>query len=556
MNQEYKEKLSRQIAKNFADLEMRVMEDIVRRIRKTKKITSTADWQINRLQILGNSSEDIEKMLKDTLDASYPEMFELYDQVIDWEYVRNKDVYEQINAQFIPFEENEELQQLTDALIQQTGDDLRNITQSLGFYLDYGNGKLVLTPLAEVYQSYLDAACMDIVSGAFDYNSVLRRTVSQMTNSGLRQIDYASGRANRVDVAARRAVMTGITQLAGKISDMNAERLGTEYFEIAWHAGARPTHAVWQGKVWSKEQLVTVCGLGTVTGLEGANCYHERYPFIPGISERNWTDEWLEKKDREENTPKEYNGKEYTLYEAKQRQRQMETTMRAQREKVQLLQAGDADPDDVMLARAKYQGQLNEYSRFSRKMGLKEERERIYYDMRGRIATNTKEQNARYTPDMIRNATRDSNQYSRYKSIIGNSVGSLADFRQMKYNDPEKFGILKKKVETYSDINKKAWSDDFKQKSKDAYDHFADNEIYMSVHALSRLPRLNKPGLPEVSEEELIKFISGAPKYTEGENKLIYFDSERQLVAVRNKSTGDIVSVVRRKNPKEVWQDV
>ena len=102
MNQEYKEKLSGQIAKNFADLEMRVMEDIVRRIRKTKKITSTADWQINRLRILGNSSEDIEKMLKEALEASYPEMFELYDQVIDWEYVRNKDVYEQINAQFIP----------------------------------------------------------------------------------------------------------------------------------------------------------------------------------------------------------------------------------------------------------------------------------------------------------------------------------------------------------------------------------------------------------------------------------------------------------------------
>lgn len=556
MNQEYKEKLSGQIAKNFADLEMRVMEDIVRRIRKTKKITSTADWQINRLRILGNSSEDIEKMLKEALEASYPEMFELYDQVIDWEYVRNKDVYEQINAQFIPFEENEELQQITDALIQQTDEDLRNITQSLGFYLDYGTGKPVLTPLAEVYQDYLDAACMSIASGAFDYNSVLRRTVAQLTNSGLRQIDYASGRGNRVDVAARRAVMTGITQLTGKISDMNAAKLGTEYFEIAWHAGARPTHAVWQGKVWSREQLVTVCGLGTVTGLEGANCYHERYPFIPGISERNWTDEWLEKKNREENTPKEYKGKEYTLYEAKQRQRQMETAMRAQREKVQLLQKGDADPDDVMLARAKYQGQLNEYSRFSRKMGLKEERERIYYDMRGRIATNTKEQNARYTPDMIRNATRDSNQYSRYKSIIGNSVGSLADFRQMKYNDPKKFGILKKKVETYSDINKKAWSDDFKQKSKDAYNHFADNEIYMSVHVLSRLPRLNKSGLPEVSEEELIKFISGAPKYTEGENKLIYFDSERQLVAVRNKSTGDIVSVVRRKNPKEVWQDV
>lgn len=442
MNREYKEQLSRQIERNYSDLEMRIMQDIVRRIKKAGKITSTADWQINRLRILGNSSEDIEKMLKEALNASYPQMFELYDKVIDWEYVRNKDIYEQINAEFIPYEENDELQQITNALIQQTDVDLRNITQSLGFYLDYGGGKPVLTPLAEVYQKYLDSACLDIVSGAFDYNSVLRRVVTQLTNSGLRQINYASGRANRVDVAARRAVMTGITQLTGHISDYNAEKLYTEFFEVAWHSGARPTHAVWQGKVWSKKQLITVCGLGTVTGLEGVNCYHERYPFIPGISERNWTDEWLEEQNRKENTPKEFNGKEYTLYEAKQRQRQMEIAMRAQREKVQLLKDGDADPDDVMLARAKYQGQLNEYSRFSRKMGLKEERERIYYDMRGHIATNTKRQNAKYTPDIIRNATKDAKQYDRYKSIIGDGVGNLADFRQMKYNDPKEFSLL------------------------------------------------------------------------------------------------------------------
>lgn len=442
MNREYKEKLSKKIEQNFSDLEMRIMQDIVRRIKKTGKITSTADWQINRLQILGYSSEDIEQMLKETLDKSYPEMFELYDKVIDWEYVRNKDVYEQINAEYIPFEKNAELQQTVNALIEQTGGDMQNIMQSLGFYLDYGNGKRVLTPLADVYQKYLDAACMDIVTGAFDYNTVIRRVVSQLTNSGLRQIDYASGWANRVDVAARRAVMTGITQLTGKISDYNAEKLHTEYFEIAWHAGARPAHQVWQGKVWSKEQLITVCGLGTVTGLEGANCYHERYPFIPGISERNWSDDWLEEQNRKENTPKEFKGKEYTLYEAKQRQRQMETAMRAQRQKVQLLKDGGADSDDVMLARAKYQGQLNENSRFCKKMGLTEERERIYYDMRGRIATNTKMQNARYTSDMIRNADRDSKQYYRYKNIIGDGVGSLADFRQMKYNEPKEFDLL------------------------------------------------------------------------------------------------------------------
>ena len=90
MNREYKEQLSRQIERNYSDLEMRIMQDIVRRIKKAGKITSTADWQINRLRILGNSSEDIEKMLKEALNASYPQMFELYDKVIDWEYVRKK----------------------------------------------------------------------------------------------------------------------------------------------------------------------------------------------------------------------------------------------------------------------------------------------------------------------------------------------------------------------------------------------------------------------------------------------------------------------------------
>lgn len=182
MREDYKKQLSSKIEKRFSNLEMRIMEDIARRIRRSGEITSTADWQINRLRILGYSSEDIEQMLKETLGKSYPEMFELYDKVIDWEYVRNKDIYEQINAEFIPYEDNEELQQIAEALIRQSSEELKNITKSLGFYLDYGNGKPVLTPLAEVYQKYLDAACMDIVSGAFDYNSVLRRVVTQLRN--------------------------------------------------------------------------------------------------------------------------------------------------------------------------------------------------------------------------------------------------------------------------------------------------------------------------------------------------------------------------------------
>ena len=556
MRDNYKNKLASKIAARYQDLEERIMQDIVRGIVKAGEITSTADWQINRLRILGYSSEDIEQEIKKTLNASYPEMFELYDKVINWEYVRNKDIYEQINAEYIPFEENGQLKQITEAIIDQSFDDLENVTNSLGFYLDYGNGKKVLTPLSQVYTKYLDAACYDIVTGAFDYNSVLRRVVTQLTNSGLRQIDYSSGRANRVDVAARRAVMTAVSQIAGKISEYNAQKLGTEYFEVEWHAGARPTHAVWQGRVWAKEQLYSVCGLGTVTGLLGVNCYHTYHLFFPGLSERNWTDDWLEEQNRKENEPREFLGKEYTLYEAKQRQRQMETAMRAQREKVKLLQAGGADQDEVILHKAKYQGQLNEYSRFCRKMSLTEERERIYYDMRGMVATNNKTQNAMFHPEMIKNATKDIAQYKRYKEVLGDSVGSLAKFGRVKYNDSEQWEKLQNRFSTYLEIDKKDWTEEFKNASKQAYDRFTKENITMSVHALSRLPRLNKPGLPEVSEEMLIKIIRGEPNYAEGEDRQIYFIQELQLLIVRNKGTGDIVSVVRRNNPKEVWKNV
>lgn len=279
MRDDYENKIASKIAGRYQDLELRIMQDIVRRIKKAGEITSTADWQINRLRILGYSSEDIEREIKKALNASYSEMFELYDKVIDWEYVRNKDIYEQINAEYIPFDQNEQLKQITNAIIEQSFEDLQNVTNSLGFYLDYGNGNRIITPLSQVYTNYLDAACFDIVTGAFDYNSVLRRVVTQLTNSGLRQVEYSSGKANRADVAARRAVMTAVSQITGKISEYNATKLGTEFFEVEWHAGARPTHSVWQGRVWKKEQLYSVCGLGTVTGLLGANCDHT-YPPV------------------------------------------------------------------------------------------------------------------------------------------------------------------------------------------------------------------------------------------------------------------------------------
>lgn len=364
---------------------LRTMQDIVRRIKKESRITSTADYQLNRLLALGMSTQEAERTIKEALNATYPEMFELYDEVANWQYVRNRDVYEQVNGKFIPPEENEWLQKMSEAVKRQTKDEFVNLAQSYGFSVMIGSRR-VFTPFSTYYHQYVDAAVMDIISGSFDYNTVIRRAVKQMTDSGLRTVDYATGRSSRVDVAVRRAVMTGVSQISEKINERTAKELGTDYFEVDWHANARPSHREWQGKVYSKDELETVCGLHTVTGLCGANCRHSYYAFVPGASKRMYPDEWLKEQNRKEAETKTWQGKEYDAYERTQKQRQMETAMRAQREKVQLLKDSGASKDEVMLARCKYQAQLNEYSRYCKKMNLPEQRQRIYYDMRGRVA--------------------------------------------------------------------------------------------------------------------------------------------------------------------------
>lgn len=103
-------KMPEKIEALFLDMQNRIMLDVVRRIKKTGGITSTADYQLQKMQILGRSTEFLESETKRLLDAAYPEIFELYDEVIEKDYVRDKALYEQINAAYIPYEENETVQ--------------------------------------------------------------------------------------------------------------------------------------------------------------------------------------------------------------------------------------------------------------------------------------------------------------------------------------------------------------------------------------------------------------------------------------------------------------
>ena len=379
------EYIPQKLTRLFRGLQLDVLNDLVKRISVNRDITSTSDWEITRLYELGTAKEVIKRTIQRTLKLSTAEIDHIYSAVLSEEYVRYEPVYKKLGKSFVPFKENKQLQQLIRGVEKQTKGELKNITQSLGFAVKQLDGSVVYQPLSKGYQQILDKAMMSLTTGVYDYNTVIKKAVVDLSNSGLRSVEYMTEQpdgivtihSNRVDVAARRALMTGFNQVVGRITEDNAEKLGAEYFEVTWHRGARPTHQLWQGRVYTKEQLVTVCGYGDVAGLKGANCRHDFNPFFPEIDKRLYTDEQLDKMNAEENTPREYKGKEYTVYQATQRQRQLESRMRVKREEIALLESGGASDEEIDAKKARYHAISSEYAQFSKAMSLPQQRERI-----------------------------------------------------------------------------------------------------------------------------------------------------------------------------------
>ena len=374
-------------------LELDTMLDICRRVKLAAEITRTADYQLERLRQLSAFKANYEKMIKRVLDLSDEQLQKLYEEVIPKGYARDQKLYQAVGADWVPFEENETLQQLIKAVSRQTHDTLVNITQTTGFYNLNENR---FEPLTQFFINILDKTHLEISTGVFSYDQALNKAVSDMAMSGMRWINYDNqGKKpwhNRVDVAARRAVMTGIVQVEGQIADDNAEKLDTEYFEVSAHATARPTHMVWQGGVYTKQQLIDICGLGTGPGLLGWNCYHHYDAFIPGISVRKYTDEELTDMRHKAQEQKEWRGKKYTIYEATQKQRKMETAMRACNEKIAMLKAGGGSDEDIAAAEIRRNDLYQDYRAFSKEFGLPEQIKRVY------TGINTKKVNFKSKP--------------------------------------------------------------------------------------------------------------------------------------------------------------
>lgn len=259
------------------------------------------------------------------------------------------------------------LSQIMDAFKLQTANELRNITRTTGFK------GTVLTPVMSAYQRELDMGLVKLATGTFSFDQICNDIVHNLAQSGLRSIDYANGRSMQLDTAARLSVRTGMSQLSGRITEANIESTGVDLVITSQHMGSRPEHAGWQNKVFSYSgkskkypNFVEATGYGTVTGLKGANCSHDFYPYWEGIS--------IKEPDLKEPAPVMVNGKEYDYYSATQKQRQMERNIRATKREIE---AQKVIGVDTSVLQANLRKQTADYKKFSVDVGIRAKNNRL-----------------------------------------------------------------------------------------------------------------------------------------------------------------------------------
>lgn len=374
--------LPEELAELYRALEDTLLDEICSRFKLADQFNEVTVQDIRALRSHGIELKDIEKAIRKTSGISEKKLKELLDDVVE----RNQKYYTDL-IDLAHITQPETLVSIEDtwAIYEQTKQTMRNLTRSMGFLVNAG--RTMLSP-AKAYQWVLDNATMQIQSGAINYNQAIKSAVRQLAQSGLKVVDYESGHRDQIDVAARRAVMTGVNQTCAKYTEQSAEYLETPYFEVSAHSGARDkpgpspwsSHKDWQGKVYSiragdiYQNIYEVCGLGYVDGLEGANCRHRRFPWVEGVSERTYTDEKLEHID--DGLGCTFEGKTYTAYEATQMQRRVERAIRKlKREKAAYKSAGLTEEEQAVNIRLRRVDA--KYTAFSKAAGLPEQRERM-----------------------------------------------------------------------------------------------------------------------------------------------------------------------------------
>ncbi len=375
--------LPESVAELFRQVEDDVLEGICTKLEAARYLARITVPDLKKLRDVSNA--DIERMIQDATGKGKTKIQSIMSDVV----TQNTRFYTDMQSQmgltsFRPILTGT----VTSAIQQQTLDTYQNLSGSMGFLVD--SGRTMLKP-AKAYQWAIDNAIIQIQSGAMNYEQAIRYAVRTLAKSGIKTVSYESGKIDQMDVAVRRAVLTGANQLCLKFAEKAMDSLYTDLVEVSAHVGARnrgfepANHEMWQGKVyrWTEKPRLSTgdypdfirhTGYGSGEGLGGWNCRHSFHAFVEGVSERTYTDDELNAM-KGKNRTFQYEGREYDGYTATQKQREIERTLRRlKRERSSYKAAGLTDEYNAV--NAKIRRLTYKYQQFSKKAGLPEQRER------------------------------------------------------------------------------------------------------------------------------------------------------------------------------------
>lgn len=339
-----------------------ILRDVARRISKMETLTPTANWQLWRYQQTEAVRQDVVKKLAQYTGKSEAAIRQLMQEAATRALEAEDQIYYHYSMEPTPFEDSAALQALLNAGYAQTAGTFRNLTGTTA------------NTVSGQFEAALDRAHLKVSTGAFDYKSAVKSAVDSLADS-LKYITYPTGHTDTLEVAARRAVLTGVNQTAAKLQVARADEMGVEFFAVTAHGGARPSHAAWQGKTYHRggavdylgkhyEDFESVTGYGTGAGLCGWNCRHTFFSVFPELGPApNWTQESLAELNARDI---EYKGKKYTRYEISQMQRARERAVRKWKRRYL---AEDAAGSDTTVSAVKLRAARAELADFTAKTG-------------------------------------------------------------------------------------------------------------------------------------------------------------------------------------------
>ena len=335
----YLDSLPNNLVLLFQQVEDDILRDVARRISKMEALTPTANWQLWRYEQTEALRQSVVKKLARYTGKSEAEIRRLMQEAATRAMEAEDEIYYHYGKEPTPFAENETLQALLNAGYQQTAGTFHNLTATTA------------NTVSGQFEAALDRAHLKVSSGAFDYKSAVKSAVDSLADT-MKYVTYPTGHTDTLEVAARRAVLTGVNQTGAKLQVARADEMGVEFFETTAHGGARPSHAEWQGRQFHRGGTVdymgkhypdfeSATGYGTGAGLCGWNCRHTFFAIFPELgAPPAWTQESLEALNARDI---EYNGGRYTRYEISQMQRARERTVRKYKRRYLAEDAAGAD---------------------------------------------------------------------------------------------------------------------------------------------------------------------------------------------------------------------